>query len=191
MIYMKDENLIKFFRELIKLKKIQRSGWIVSGVKNVESVADHSFMTTLMVLILGREKGVDLGKALKMAIIHDIAECRIGDIITWENFHMTKKGKKEIEEKAMRSLLSTLGNQGKEYFNIWKEYEERKTKEAKFVKAIDNLEMTLQALEYEKQEKNLNKYIKTFFKGNDIKFIIDTDDDLSKLVKFIISLRKV
>lgn len=97
-----------------------------------------------------------------------------------------KRNRRESYEKSF-----VLGNQGKEYFNIWKEYEERKTKEAKFVKAIDNLEMTLQALEYEKQEKNLNKYIKTFFKGNDIKFIIDTDDDLSKLVKFIISLRKV
>jgi hypothetical protein len=50
--------------------------------------------------------------------------------------------------------------------------------------------MVLQALEYENEEKPLNKYIKTFFEGNDIKFIIDTDEDLSKLVKFIISLRK-
>ena len=187
---MRNEKLIEFFRELIKLKKTQRSGWIVSGVKNVESVADHSFMTTLMVLILGKEKDIDLGKSLKMAIIHDIAECRIGDVITWENFHMTKDVKKEIEEEAMKNLLSILGEQGKEYFDIWKEYEERKTKEARFVKAIDNLEMVLQALEYENEEKPLNKYIKTFFEGNDIKFIIDTDEDLSKLVKFIISLRK-
>jgi putative hydrolase of HD superfamily len=122
---MRNEKLIEFFRELIKLKKTQRSGWVVSGVKNVESVADHSFMTTLMVLILGKEKDIDLGKSLKMAIIHDIAECRIGDVITWENFHMTKDGKKGIEEEAMKNLLSVLGDQGKEYFDIWREYEER------------------------------------------------------------------
>jgi putative hydrolase of HD superfamily len=187
---MDNEKLVEFFREVMKLKKVKRSGWVVSGVKDAESVSDHSFMTILMVLILGKEKKMDLNKALKMAILHDIAECRIGDIITWENFHMTKNGKKEIEEDAMKNLLSILGDRGKEYFGIWKEYEKRKSKEAKFVKAIDNLEMVLQALEYEKEEKDLNKYIKTFFEGEDVKLIVDTDKDLSDLVKFIISLRK-
>ena len=187
---MENEKLADFFRELLKLKKTQRSGWVVSGVKNAESVADHSFMTILMVLFLGWRKNIDLNKALKMAIIHDIAECRTGDIITWEDFHMKRDEKEEIEERTMKDLLSMLGVQGEEYFSIWKEYQERKSKEAKFVKAVDNLEMILQALEYEKEEKDLNKYIKTFFEGEDVKLIVDTDKDLSELVKFIISLRK-
>ena len=187
---MKNENLIKFFRELLKLKKLKRSGWIVSGVKNVESVADHSFMTTIMVLILGRGKNIDIGKALKMAIIHDIAECRVGDIITWENFHKTKKEKVEVEEKAMKELLSILEDEGNEYFNIWKEYEDSMTNEAKFVKAVDKLEMVLQALEYESEEKNLNKYIKTFFDDENVKLIFGTSKDFADLVKTIISLRK-
>ena len=187
---MDNKKLVEFFREVMKLKKTKRSGWVVSGVKDVESVADHSFMTILMVLALGWRKNIDLNKALKMAIIHDIAECRTGDIITWENFHMKRDEKEEIEEKTMKDLLSILGDQGNEYFSIWKEYEERKSEEAKFVKAVDNLEMILQALEYEKEEKNLNKYIKTFFEGEDVNLIIDTDKDLSELVKLIISLRK-
>ena len=187
---MENEKLVDFFREVMKLKKVKRNGWVVSGVKDVESVADHSFMTTLMVLILGKKKKMNLYKALKMAIIHDIAECKTGDIISWENFHMTRNEKEKMEEDAMKNLLSVLGEQGKEYFSIWKEYEERKSEEAKFVKAVDNLEMILQALEYEKEEKNLNKYIKTFFEGEDVNLIIDTDKDLSELVKLIISLRK-
>lgn len=187
---MKNENLIKFFRELLKLKKLKRSGWIVSGVKSPESVADHSFMTTLMVLILGKEKNINLENALEMAIIHDIAECKTGDIITWKNYHKTENEKKVKEEEEMKNLLSLLGSQGNKYFKIWKEYEEEKSIEAKFVQAIDKLEMILQALEYENEEKKLNKYIKTFFEGDDIKFILNTDKDLSDLVKLIISLRK-
>ena len=124
-----------------------------------------------------------------MAIIHDIAECRTGDIITWENYHKTEPEKKNIEEKAMRDVLLYLGDEGNEYFNIWKEYEEEESPEAKFVKAIDKLEMTLQALEYEKEEKNLNELIETFFEGNDIEFIKNTDEDLSEMVKLILSLR--
>lgn len=103
---------------------------------------------------------------------------------------MKRDEKEEIEEKTMKDLLSILGDQGEEYFNLWKEYQVRKSEEAKFVKAVDNLEMILQALEYEKEEKDLNRYIKTFFEGEDVKLIDDTDKDLSELVKFIISLRK-
>jgi len=187
---MEGKNLIEFFTEIMKLKKLKRSGWIVSGVKDGESVADHSFMMILMTLILGKDRNIDLSKALKMAILHDIAECRVGNIISWENFHMTRDEKEKMEEDAMKNLLSVLGENGKEYFSIWKEYEERKSEEAKFVKAIDNLEMILQASEYEKEEKDLNKYIKSFFEGEDVDVITETDENLSNLVKLIISLRK-
>ncbi len=184
------KKLLKFFRETSKLKKLKRSGWIVSGVENSESIADHCFMTILMVLILGKKKNIDLNKALKMAIIHDIAECQIGDIITWKNYQKTKPEKRDIEEKAMKNILSSLGDEGNEYFEIWEEFEEEKSPEAKFVKAIDKLEMILQALKYENEEKNLNELIETFFEGNDIEFITNTDEDLSEMIKLIISLRK-
>jgi len=184
---MERKNLIEFFTEVMKLKKVKRSGWIVSGVKDVESVADHSFMTTLMTLILGKNRNIDLNKALKMAIIHDIAECKIGDIITWKNYHKPEKEKKEMEEKEMTELLSSLGPEGKEYLDIWEEYEKMETPESKFVQSIDKFEMVLQALEYEKVEKNLNKLFETFFEDGAEGII---DKDVLEMFNLILSLRK-
>ncbi len=75
-------DIIRFFSKIRKLKEIERSGWVVSGVKKPESVADHSFGVALLVMLLGKNKNIDLEKALKMALIHDLGEAITGDIIT-------------------------------------------------------------------------------------------------------------
>jgi len=160
---MKNKNIIKFLTEVGKLKKIERRGWVVSGVKKSESVADHTFRTALMVILLGQNRKIDLLKAVKMALIHDIAESEIGDIITWNNLEKTKDEKIALEKKAMKKLVSILGPSGDNYYNLWEEYENCKSPEARFVKDIDKLEMILQAVEYENTEKNLNDYIETFY----------------------------
>lgn len=92
-------------------------------------------------------------KFIKMALIHDLGESIIGDVL-WYNkdkgIDRTKLAKKEKdEEKAMRKILKTLKN--KEYLDLWIEMEEKKTKEAKLHKEIDRLDMALQAFFNEKR----------------------------------------
>ncbi len=159
-------DLLKFFMEAGKLKRLPRSGWVIDKVKNSESVADHSFRLALLVLVLGEKRtDIDVNKAVKMALIHDIAESKTGDIVIdkkWEygpntpnkKFpKLTQKEKSELEKRAFEEISSLLGEQGKEYFELWKEFEERKSKESGFVNQLDNLETVLQAMEYELQEK--------------------------------------
>ena len=115
---MKNKKLIEFLSEVGKLKNIDRKGWVMSNVKSVESVADHSFRTILMTLIIGKNMDIDLFKAIKMAIIHDIAESKIGDLIEWNNYEITEEEKHKKEKKAMKELTSLLDSQGKEYLDL-------------------------------------------------------------------------
>lgn len=142
------------------LKKRLRSGWVKRGVKNVESVADHSWRAGLMAYMLAPE-GCDKDKMLKVGLIHDATE------IFDEDFNPTSGVTKEEKEKRERvsaeKFFSFLpAKMKKELQEIWEEFEERKTKEAQFVKQIEILEMLFQALEYEKvdaTEQNLIEFI--------------------------------
>jgi putative hydrolase of HD superfamily len=96
-------------------------------------------------LILTPKARVDSEKVIKMALIHDLAEAKVGDITPLDG--ISKKEKHDLEEKAMIKLVNSLDN-GKDLLSLWKEFEEGKTKEAKFVKRLDKLEMMFQAYEY-------------------------------------------
>ena len=180
-----DMDMLRFFREVAKLKRVKRAGWVVSGVKEPESVADHSFMTALMVLFLGKDKGIDLDRTVRMAIIHDIAESQVGDIITWRNHHMAPEEKTKKEKEGMKRLLETLGKEGEEYMRLWLEFERGETPEARFVRQVDKLEMILQALEYERKQDGL-KYIDLYYSEPTTQ--ID-DPELLSLLKEIVRMR--
>ncbi len=51
------EKLMEFFHEIGKLKEVKRQGWVVAGVKDCESTAEHSFRFAVMSMILGRDTG--------------------------------------------------------------------------------------------------------------------------------------
>jgi len=65
-----------------KLKRISRAGWIKEHVKDPESVAEHSYRLALMTMFASIDREIDQAKAIKMALVHDLAESQIGDIIT-------------------------------------------------------------------------------------------------------------
>ena len=87
----KTDELIKLFTSASELKNIKRTGWVKKGVKNPESVADHTWRMCLMVIILA-DKDLDKLKLLEMCVVHDMGEIGIGDVI-WE------KGKRVISSK--------------------------------------------------------------------------------------------
>lgn len=126
-----------------KLKQIKRKGWIRAGIERVESVAEHSYRTAFMAMLIGDKLKLDVEKMIKMALLHDIAECITGDITPQE---MKKEKKINIEEKAVKELIGGM----QEYHEIWKEFILGESEEAKVVYEIDKLEMLLQAKEYEK-----------------------------------------
>lgn len=141
-------NLLSFFRIVCNLKTIKRSGWIhKSNITSPESVADHSYSMCMMSMILAEIINLDSGHIMKMVIIHDLAESLVGDHMPDD---ISSEEKQLVEDKAMKKIISKLPNSlRKNYLNIWNEYNDNITVNAKFVHNMDKLEMVLQAKEYE------------------------------------------
>ena len=78
-------NIVEFYKTVRKLKEIKRAGWIERGIKNSESVADHSFMVTILCIAFPKQE-INKEKAIKMALVHDLGESEIGDLITKEHW---------------------------------------------------------------------------------------------------------
>lgn len=141
-------NLLSFFRIVCNLKTIKRSGWIhKSNITSPESVADHSYSMCMMSMILAEIINLDSGHIMKMVIIHDLAESLVGDHMPDD---ISSEEKQLVEDKAMKKIISKLPNSlRKNYLNIWNEYNDNITVNAKFVHSMDKLEMVIQAKEYE------------------------------------------
>jgi len=73
--------LESFFQKILELKNIPRQGWKDKlDMDDVESVADHSYSTAIMSMVLSDLEGLDTEKIIRMALLHDLAESVIGDI---------------------------------------------------------------------------------------------------------------
>ncbi|MCB9742496.1 MAG: HD domain-containing protein [Alphaproteobacteria bacterium] len=128
--------------EVLDLKALPRAGWVRVGVPAPESVASHSWGVAWLVLALC-PPGLDRGRALAIAVLHDLAEVRVGDITPHDGVPEALKHAREAE--AMRGLLAPLPG-GEELMALWQEYGE--SPEGRFVKACDKLDMALQAARY-------------------------------------------
>lgn len=153
------KDLVDFYSYVAKLKRLKRAGWKKEKIRNGESVSDHSFSTAILAMILAPKLRVDREKFVKMALIHDIGESIIGDILWYDrNLGVDKERlakKQKDEDKAMEKILMKLSDR-KEYMSLWKEMAEMKTKTAKLLKEIDRLDLAMQAFFYEKsRRKNL------------------------------------
>ncbi|KAH0622280.1 hypothetical protein JD844_024446 [Phrynosoma platyrhinos] len=96
-------------------------------------------------------KHLVFSRCIRLALVHDMAECIVGDIAPADN--ISKEEKHRREEEAMKHLTQLLSEElRKEIFELWDEYEHQSSAEAKFVKQLDQCEMILQALEYEELE---------------------------------------
>ena len=142
---MKDKDMMKFFFELGHLKILRRSGWALIGIKYPESVAEHMYRAALMGYYLAKKKGLDAGKVMRMLLIHDIPEARIGDTHKVAARYLDVK---EEEKAVTADQAKLLGEFGKEYIELMDEYNARTTPEAKLAKQIDYLECVMQAREY-------------------------------------------
>ena len=153
-------NLVKFLEITGLLKRTQRAGWVDVGVYQPESVADHTFRTAFLCMLYADMEALDPSKLLRMALIHDLPEAIIGDLMPSQKTAETK----ENEETAMHDILGLLPETQREtYLDAWNEYQEGKTREAQAVQQIDKIEMALQAKEYEKlgTAKSLKRFIKS------------------------------
>jgi putative hydrolase of HD superfamily len=140
-------DLIAFFEYVLRLKRVNRAGWISKvRISDAESVADHSFSACAISMTLSDMLELDTERVVKMVILHDLAESITGDYIPGE---VGKNEKVRKENKAMKTILHCVPrNLSLEYDGIWKEYILGKTEIARLVHEVDKLEMALQARQY-------------------------------------------
>jgi len=132
-----------------------------------ESSAAHSWRLSLMTFILADELklNLDVDEALKIAIIHDIAESITGDIdyLLIANGTVSKDEKKRLEESTMQGIKNSLPKRtGDEIYDLWKKFETGSTNEGKFVKALDKLETLTHLVESGYKAYNKTEVIPTY-----------------------------
>nr|XP_043624124.1 5'-deoxynucleotidase HDDC2-like [Erigeron canadensis] len=161
---------IDFLSLCHRLKSTKRAGWVKRDVAGPESIADHMYRMGLMALIASDTPGVNRDKCIKMAIVHDIAEAIVGDITPSDG--VPKAEKSRLEKEALEHMCKLLGGgpRAEEIHELWMEYEENSSTEAKVVKDFDKIEMILQALEYENEQ---GKDLEEFFVSTAGKFQTD------------------
>ena len=155
--------ILDFFKTAVILKNISRQGWIDKlSLKHPESVADHSYSMAIMGMIISDLENYNSEKILKMILLHDLAESKIGD---YTPNQISKENKIKIENNAYDEMISTLPESIKsQYAQIWKEYQKQESPESKIVRQIDKLEMALQAKMYQ-NEGSPKDSVESFFKS--------------------------
>ena len=126
--------------DYLALKQLPRTGWVRSNVENPESVAAHSWGMAILALRLA-PKDIDLTKVLSMCLVHDLPEVIVGDLTP----HDDVRNKAELEHSAMKELAP-------DWLALFEEYEAGESREARFVKQIDKLDMGLQAMLYQNEQ---------------------------------------
>jgi len=130
------------------LKRMRRAGWWHVGVRDPESVAEHSFRVAQLASLIAAEEGADPARAALMAIFHDSQETRTGDIphtakpyipSSGDNEAITRDQVSRMPEAAAKTVQEAVG-----------EYESQSSQEARCAKDADKLECLIQAVEYRK-----------------------------------------
>uniref|UniRef100_A0ABK0L4Q4 5'-deoxynucleotidase HDDC2 n=1 Tax=Rattus norvegicus TaxID=10116 RepID=A0ABK0L4Q4_RAT len=142
--------LLRFLRLVGQLKRVPRTGWVYRNVEKPESVSDHMYRMAVMAMVT-RDDRLNKDRCIRLALVHDMAECIVGDIAPADN--IPKEEKHRREEEAMKEITQLLPEDlRKELYELWEEYETQSSEEARFVKQLDQCEMILQASEYEDME---------------------------------------
>jgi len=125
----------------LTLKHLDRAGWKRVGISSPESVAAHTWGVAWLVLALCPDD-LDGALALRLAVIHDLAEARVGDITPHDG--ISREDKAALEQDAIAELCEHRPDLAA----LWQHYEDQQSPEARFVRDCDRLDMALQALRY-------------------------------------------
>ena len=137
---------ISFLKEVDALKSINRATYLANRSRK-ENSAEHSWHVALFALIFAEQakKEVDLFKAIKMLLLHDIVEVDVGDNPIFGSYNA--KTVADSEAKAADRIFGLLpADQASEMQEIWLEFESAATATAQFAKSMDRFQAPTQNL---------------------------------------------
>jgi putative hydrolase of HD superfamily len=131
------EKQIQFILEIDKLKTILRRTYLLN-VDRAENTAEHSWHLAIMAILLAEyaNEPVDIGRVVKMVLVHDIVEIDAGDTYFYDTTAGLDKSKRECAA-ADRIFGLLPPDQGIELRALWDEFEQGSTAEARFALALD------------------------------------------------------
>ncbi|MBI3687128.1 MAG: HD domain-containing protein [Actinobacteria bacterium] len=130
------------------LKHIKRTGWWIAGVKDPETIAEHSFRTSILATVLAALEGADPARAAQLAVFHDTQETRVGDIPHVGRRYLTAADNEAVTIDQVADCPPVVAGVLRD---IVATYEAQDTPEALVAKDADRLECLIQALEYRRQ----------------------------------------
>lgn len=133
---------------LLPLDDLPRTGWVLRGIESPESIAGHILGVAHVALALSPQvsPGLDLGRVLAMALVHDAPEAITGDLPQPASRRLPAGAKEAMEASAARELLGPLSTAAADAYS---EYIDQGTREARFVKACDRVQLGVRLLAYE------------------------------------------
>lgn len=149
-------SMLSILIELQRLKNLDRTGWSLRGLApRTESVAAHSFGVAITAMLLADQltaRGVDVDSArvLRMALLHDWSEARIGDMPRTATDYFGADARKEAELAAFSDIVRGTGAGAALYQELYEDYEQRHSLEARLVKAADVIDLLVQVLALER-----------------------------------------
>ena len=132
-----------FIREIDKEKQIFRQTYVSDGTRK-ENDAEHAWHMAIMTFLLSEyaNEEIDVLRTIRMILIHDIVEIDAGDTYAYDD--AAKTTQREREEKAADRLFGLLPeDQAADMRALWEEFEASETKEARFARAMDNVQPLL------------------------------------------------
>ena len=134
------EKQMQFILEIDKEKQIKRKT-LQSNGKDFEDDAQHAWHMAIMTLLLSEyaNEKIDVLKTISMLLIHDLVEIDAGDTYAYDSQGLKTQSTREA--MAANRIFNLLPeDQAKKVFDLWNEFEERKTPEAKFARVMDNFQ---------------------------------------------------
>ncbi|WP_306316675.1 MULTISPECIES: HD family hydrolase [unclassified Streptomyces] len=139
----------RFVFEAGTLKHTKRSGWWMAGIRDPESVAEHSWRTSLLASVIATLEGADPARAAFLAVWHDTGETRTGDVN-----HLGKKyttGEADPQDIAADQVADMPEILADTVRDLIAEYEAKQSPEAVCARDADKLECMIQGIEYKAQ----------------------------------------
>ncbi len=143
-------NVLKVMRQVHPLERVPRSGYLLRGVTEPESVAAHTYEVALLTLLMCGQypERFDKSKALAMALLHDLAEAKLMDIPMPAVDGQLKSAKRQAEQMLFEQMMEGLEAP---YAALHQELAEAASPEARLVRGLDKAQMMLKVQAYQEE----------------------------------------
>jgi putative hydrolase of HD superfamily len=138
----------RFIYELGLLKRYKRTGWLLAGVPDPESIAEHTLRVSMIAAVIAAMEGADPQRAAFLALWHDSQETRTTDLPHLTKRYVTAAPNERVTDDQARDLPEAVSRMLRPAV---REYEARQSPEARCARDADKLECLIQAREYHDQ----------------------------------------